>query len=237
MRINYRFPTGFIANEYDSNTRFGCLLSGYIRQYLGFINSKLQNLCQQYIGFLLFDGTHFSDSTILRDNYSQTLLIDLLCRGMNDFIISKIELIYRGSRDGLKASVFHSKCDGNPKTFTLCYSNYSVVFGGFTNIAWSVDQKYHLDPSAFLFVICSNRCYNAKIFKLKQGEEKHAVFHFKEMGPVFGRGHDLCLFSLSDNGWNSQSMPTSYSIKSKELIGGWMYCKVTECEVFRLYMQ
>merc|ERR1711920_364556 len=152
---------------------------------------------------------------------------------MNAFFVKDIELMYRGSRDGLTASVFHSKCDGVPRTLTLCYSNYGVVFGGFTNIPWSVDQKYHKDDDAFLFSTSSS-FDQAQIFRLKQNESKHAVFHFKEMGPVFGKGHDLAIFSLFDNGWNSQTMPTSYSFKARELIGSWMYCKIMEIEVFRI---
>jgi hypothetical protein len=44
-------------------------------------------------------------------------------------------LLYRGSRDGFKASVFHRLCDGQPMTVTIVLTTNGNIFGGFTPIA------------------------------------------------------------------------------------------------------
>ena len=46
----------------------------------------------------------------------------------------KLELIYRGSKDGFKVDSFHEKCDGQGKTVVIINSKGNV-FGGFTDIS------------------------------------------------------------------------------------------------------
>lgn len=238
--------------RYDNDTRFSHLFSGYIGECIrdiedGFLSKfplKLQNLCQQYCGYILIDGMSLSsipESKLLQTEEAKILLLNLLCYGRNDFFISKMELLFRGSRDGMKSKTFHSQCDNKGKTLILCYSNHGHLFGGYTNIPWGTDQQYHKDKNAFLYVLKSNFLtnddyidYGGQIFKLKPGQEKNAVLHYSDYGPVFGSGHDLALFSLSDNDIDSQSCHTSYSFTSQQLIGGWMYCQIIECEIFKI---
>jgi len=191
------------------------------------------------------DGMSISsipESKLLQHDEAKVMILNLLCYGMNDFFVSKMELLYRGSRDGMKAKSFHSKCDNKGKTLLLCYSDHGHLFGGYTSIPWSSSGEYHMDKSAFLYVLKSNYLtdddyidYGGSIFRLKPDEENHAVLHYKDYGPVFGHGHDLSLFCLSDNSMDTQSCCKSYSFTSKELLGAWMYCQVIECEVFRIY--
>jgi len=74
--------------------------------------------------------------------------------------------------------------------------------------------------------------YGGKVFRLKKGQAKSAVLHFKDYGPVWGHGHDLSVFSLTDNGMDTQCLSKSYAFTSRELMGGWMYCQLLEVEVF-----
>merc|ERR1719464_2498209 len=98
---------------------------------------------------------------------------------MNQFCLSSLELVYRGSRDGMKGKAFHAACDNKGATITLCYSNYGHVFGGFTNVPWSSAGGYQEDKGAFLFMLKSKmltqKDYNdvgGKVFRLKDGQEK-----------------------------------------------------------------
>ena len=239
--------TGFKVRKYDNNTRFSHLFSGYIKENVkeDKFPLKLQNLCMQYCGFVLMEGMSLSsigESKLLQHDEAKVMMLNLLCYGMNNFFITKMELLYRGSRDGMKAKSFHSKCDNQGKTLVICYSNHGHLFGGYSSIPWSCDGSYHSDKDAFLYVLKSNFLndsdyidYGGQIFKTKPGEEKHAVLHYKEYGPVFGYGHDLALFSLADNNVDTQSCCKSYSFTSQQLIGGWMYCQIFECEVYRIY--
>jgi len=243
---------------YDRHLPFSKLVRGFIAQQC--VGSQTRNniplqqlllpvhyLCQQYIGYIFTDcsqqnnGNELLQSRLLRTSFTKHALLQLVCRGMNAFILGRVQLLYRGSRDGFKSKAFHAHCDGYANTLTICYSKHGTIFGGFTQIPWSTDGQYHCDPKAFLFAMTTTgttaSCSNAqfKMFKLKPGEAKYAVLHYKEYGAVFGRGHDLAIFSLSDNNLDTQSCCHSYSASSKQLLGNWMYCSLHECEVYRIY--
>jgi hypothetical protein len=44
----------------------------------------------------------------------------------------KSRLLWRGSRDGFEAKVFHERCDFHPNTLTLIRDTKGNIFGGFT---------------------------------------------------------------------------------------------------------
>jgi hypothetical protein len=41
-------------------------------------------------------------------------------------------LIYKGTRDGFKASIFHQKCDGKGPTISIVQSDSDQIFGAYT---------------------------------------------------------------------------------------------------------
>ena len=63
------------------------------------------------------------------------------------------KLIYRGSRDGYTAKVFHQLCDNKGATMTVIRAQNGCIFGGFTSISWSSVTTDKADPSAFLFTL------------------------------------------------------------------------------------
>ena len=74
----------------------------------------------------------------------------------NDFIKSltgsKLENIYKGSRDGFRPKDFHQKCDRQGPTLTIARTkDKKHVFGGYTSIEWSENGNLIQDDSAFLF--------------------------------------------------------------------------------------
>jgi hypothetical protein len=48
----------------------------------------------------------------------------------------KSELLYKGTRDGFKASKFHELCDNKGSTLTLIKSDQNKIFGGYTSVGW-----------------------------------------------------------------------------------------------------
>ena len=48
----------------------------------------------------------------------------------------KWELKYRASRDGFKASDFHSHCDGIENTLAIIKATSGNIFGGFSEQKW-----------------------------------------------------------------------------------------------------
>jgi hypothetical protein len=53
----------------------------------------------------------------------------------------KLELLFRGSRDGYSSSGFHQKVDGQgPLIFFVKSAEFNKVFGGYTAIPWSTPE-------------------------------------------------------------------------------------------------
>ena len=50
--------------------------------------------------------------------------------------LENISLLYRGSRDGFKASDFHRLCDNKGETLVIIKSTDNYIFGGYTSINW-----------------------------------------------------------------------------------------------------
>jgi hypothetical protein len=53
---------------------------------------------------------------------------------------TKVDLIYRGSRDSFKANIFHKKCDNKGPTLSIIKSEHGKVFLFYTDISWSSDE-------------------------------------------------------------------------------------------------
>ena len=55
----------------------------------------------------------------------------------------KMELIYRGTRDGSEAQTFHNKCNNQGPTICLCKNEKDNIFGGYASISWTSDGNWH----------------------------------------------------------------------------------------------
>ena len=71
-----------------------------------------------------------------RDLYYEKLIYWLKCPKQYLNSINKINLLYRGSRDGFLASDFHEKCNYKGETFAIIKSTKGYIFGGYTKINW-----------------------------------------------------------------------------------------------------
>ena len=49
----------------------------------------------------------------------------------------KMELLYRGTRDGDGSNIFHNKCDNQGPTIVLCKNEKENIFGGYSSISWT----------------------------------------------------------------------------------------------------
>ena len=64
------------------------------------------------------------------------------------------KLLFRGSRDGFRARVFHKLCDNQGSTLCLVQSDTNNVFGGFTSIPWkSVGEFKRSKGDTFVFKV------------------------------------------------------------------------------------
>jgi hypothetical protein len=53
-----------------------------------------------------------------------------------EFRWRKFSLLWRGSRDGFRASDFHDRCDGHANTLTVILDTDGNIFGRFTPVEW-----------------------------------------------------------------------------------------------------
>ena len=110
------------------------------------------------------------------------------------------KLVYRATRDGDSAEIFHKKCDKIGPNITLVLTINNIRFGGFTKNNWEhlkedINEK---DPEigsgkddvdAFCFSVDLNKIYNN--IELDSG----VVFCCNKYGPTFCRN----IFSINDN--------------------------------------
>ena len=106
----------------------------------------------------------------------------------------KMELLFRSSRDGMSADVFHNRCNNQGPTIVFIQNGKGHIFGGYTSISWtssnSLSSSNKNDPKAFLFTLTN--IYNTPPTKFPSKNEGKEVSHYYTFGPIFGKdGADL----------------------------------------------
>ena len=110
----------------------------------------------------------------------------------------KMELLYRGTRDGSEANIFHNKCDNQGPTICLCKNEKGNIFGGYSSISWTSNDQYEYAEDTFLFTLTNNDGTEPAQYHIENCD--NAVYHNPNYGPTFGDGHD---FYISDNYLNN----------------------------------
>ena len=64
-----------------------------------------------------------------------------------------MELLYRGTRDGMSVDVFHNKCNNKGPTISLFKNEKGYIFGGYTSVDWTSYDNYKSDPDSFIFTL------------------------------------------------------------------------------------
>jgi len=154
----------------------------------------------------------------------------------------KLELKYRASRDGFKASDFHSHCDGIPNTITVIKASSCNIFGGFTEQAWHSRGEDVTDPKAFLFSLVNKE---EKPFKVMcSNEGKNAICCDSYYGPCFGGDddyiRDICIRTDSNNKECYSHFGYSYqhpdylkdTYEAQNILAGSFHFKTLEIEVY-----
>ena len=90
----------------------------------------------------------------------------------------KYTLLFRASKDGDTAKIFHEKCNELPNTLTIIKTKEGKRFGGYTSQKWEGNNVYKQDENAFIFSLDKQKCYSVT-------EEKFAIWCFENCGPIF----------------------------------------------------
>ena len=141
------------------------------------------------------------DSEILKyDNKFKKYLIQWLEKPNKNLTkenVKNIILLYRGSRDGFKASKFHEKCDNKGETLTIIKSDGDFIFGGYTEINWEsttwnghVGEKNNARRNGkgneFVFTLKNPHNIPPSKFNMKQDWLNHSICCDVNLGPIFG---------------------------------------------------
>jgi len=144
----------------------------------------------------------------------------------------KMELIYRGTRDGKTCKDFHNKCDNQGPTICLYESEKGYIFGGYAPISWTSNDGWKELNESFIFTLTN--IYN-KPAKFPHVQVKYSLFHSSNDGPSFND------FYIKDNFKCELYFPRGHKDalgKGKSIFNGDNNTKefyLKEIEVFKLF--
>ena len=142
---------------------------------------------------------HF-DSLILKESNKESKLYEILKEWIK---FKNLELIYRGTRDGMIHDIYHKKCDNKGRTIILMKNEKDNIFGGYASDSWIVEHnKYTNSQNSFLFSLTNMHNSEPIKFPIKKADE--ALYYRNDYGPLFGNcGNDLGLRKdfLNDGGF------------------------------------
>jgi hypothetical protein len=167
------------------------------------------------------------------------LILTAIPEILSGFEDGKLELLYRGSRDGFEAATFHRMCDGHSPTLTIVLSDRGWIFGGYTTLVWTSRGEWPLDPGlkSFLFTIGNPDNPSPRLFK--QSRPADSIYTAPGYGPTFGGGHDLhicdkCSTSKSSYSNLGPTYANDARIPANAVLAGERTFIVKEIEVFEV---
>jgi len=211
----------YIINDLDDNTNYEIRLCS-------FYNNIISEWTQIY-------KIKTSYSVILNKNEKKKEYINKILEWSGN---KSMELLYRGTRDGMTANDFHNKCDNKGKTICLFLNDKDNIFGGYSSIPWTNNEGDKTANDCFLFTL--SNIYNTKPTKFPYVKGR-SVGHYSDYGPIFGNGSDIYLYTQYTKGYSDGSnFPYSYQDtlgKGKSIFTGdnnKEYLELKEVEVFKI---
>ena len=105
-----------------------------------------------------------------------------------------MELLYRGTRDGMSAQEFHNRCNNKGPTISLFKNERGYLFGGYASIDWVSCGNYRSAPDSFIFTMTNK--YNIAPTKFTSNTN-YSIYDYSSYGPTFG-GHDIYICFASN---------------------------------------
>jgi hypothetical protein len=145
-------------------------------------------------------------------------------------------ILYRGTRDGFGASVFHRRCDNKGPTVVLVRDTEGWIFGGYSAIPWKESGRFQEDSSGSSFIFTLKNPHGTPPQKFLLKDPQKAIYCYPNYGPTFGAGHDIRIYDdCKRNSYNYIGFPSSYADPGGQGQGtfcGHQRFVVSELEVF-----
>ena len=141
-------------------------------------NQNVQNDVEQV--FRTEEGLIIFRNGILKSIIQKYAEIDNVVTRIQDVLLkgAKFNLLYKATMHGDKASVFHEKCDNQPRSLVIVETDKGIRFGGFTTKSWEGHCAKKIDNDAFVFSVDKNKIFDIVI-------NEPAVGAYPKFGPVF----------------------------------------------------
>jgi hypothetical protein len=160
-----------------------------LKAHIERLEKELKTLTEKYIiKKINSNNKDFQEfkSKIIKDQRNYELILSYL---PTDLLNKKLELIYRASKDGDSAELFHKHVDETLfPTLIIALNTKNEIFGGFTKESWDSSNKFKYDNDSFIFDLSKQ----IKYFGLKN---KAGIFCNKLFGPDFGDNGNAMFFN------------------------------------------
>ena len=153
--------------------------------------------------------TALIDSKILRESGNEKKFKDLILEWTK---CKRMELLYRGTRDGTTSKIFHEKCDQKGPTICLYKNEKDCIFGGYASISWTSDGNTHEAKNSFIFTLTN--IHGTEPTKFNNNDSNN-VNHHSSRGPCFGNYNDIQVFE----DFSSSDCATSFPCNYKDTLG------------------
>ena len=179
------------------------------------------------------------ESKILLESKRQFELLEKLYEWIG---CKNMELIYRGTRDGMTNTSFFNKCANQGQTIILIQNDKDYIFGGYASEPWKNNTNGSLEsaPESFLFTLIN--MYNTQPTKFQSKNDNNEIQQYSSSyGPIFGGGIDLGVYKdiLKDGGWSNFPFTFQDSLKKGKSIftgdNNNNFFKIKEIEVFKVF--
>ena len=148
------------------------------------------------------------------------------------------KLLYRATRDGWDASIYHSKCDNNGSSITVIKTDKGYVFGGYLDKDWNRNGHHIASTEAFIF---SLKCHaNLPPTKMINKNSTYAALGHFGFGPVFDGETGISIASNSNASKSSSSNINNCVFQRPDdvsdpfFLNGQKHFKVSEIEVYQV---
>ena len=121
IQINTEYNTNYLINNLEANTNYEIRICSVYKDIISNW-SKIYKI-----------KTNTVDSIILNETKKGSEYLNKLCQWSG---YNKFELLYRGTRDGSGANIFHNKCDNQGPTICLIKNQKGNIVGGYSSISW-----------------------------------------------------------------------------------------------------
>ena len=157
-----------INDENENNiNNINNLIDNYIENFKKDIEKKIPEFQTKNL---------IKESIIIKNVEEESLIGDMI----SNLKIKKYRLIFRATRDGDSANIFHTLCDNYNKLVILIETQKGLRFGGYTSRNFRVSSHMKDDNNSFLFSLDLK-----KVFKIIPG--KNAIYCYPKSGPCFSQ--------------------------------------------------